>query len=75
MSASTIQLDTAFCYTLAAASAVRRSLELTHGEAFADAFLKEHQNAFRRAVRTSLCGRDWYAVKHALESLKRSYRI
>jgi hypothetical protein len=73
MPTSSIQLDLAFSYSLAAFSAVKRSLEYTHGSAFTDAFIKEHENAVRRAVRTSLCGRDKDALQRGLALLKRSY--
>jgi hypothetical protein len=74
MPTSTIQLDIAFSYSLAAASAVKRSLERTHGRDFAEAFIKEHQDTMARAVRTSLCGRDEGEVQRDIALLKRSYR-
>lgn len=74
MPTSVIQLDITYTYSLAATSAVRRSLEATHGREFANAFIKEHQNALGRAVRVSLCGRDGKALRHGLALLERSYR-
>lgn len=73
MPTTTIQLDIAYTYSLAATAALRQSLETTHGSEFADAFIKEHQNAIGRAVRVTLCGRDHAAVRQRIALLKRSY--
>ncbi|QJD89896.1 hypothetical protein HH213_07155 [Duganella dendranthematis] len=73
MPTSAIQLDTAYTYSLAATAALRQLLETTHGSEFADAFIKEHQNAIGRAVQLTLCGRDDAAVRQRIALLKRSY--
>lgn len=74
MKESNIKLDIGTAYSIAAASAVRRSLEQTHGGEFANAFFEDHQDAFRRAVRTSLCSREETNIHRTVALLKQSYR-
>jgi len=51
-----IQLDAVIVYQQAAMRAIHCALTESHGNAFADAFLHEHQHAVTKAVKTRLCG-------------------
>nr|WP_315256594.1 hypothetical protein [uncultured Duganella sp.] len=69
-----IQLDASFAYQQAAMHAIHRALIMTHGSAFADAFIHEHHQAVTKAARTRVCGRSEAAVASEAQHLDRAYR-
>lgn len=74
MPVSGIQLEDAFRHGQAAIDATFRALTLSHGQAFAHAFVTEHRVGILIAARTRICGSSPAAVESEADRLESAYR-
>lgn len=70
-----IQIDGLYLYQQSVIQSVRCAIGLTHGTAFASAFIEEHLRAIQDATKKRLCGLSERQILEEDIRLKSSYGI